>query len=286
MGQKVNPNIFQLSKNDKWPSKYLEKSSIEFSLYTKKDKEIRNFIHRFFRTYHIILHNCKIYYFNKSLHILISYYPIIKKTKVIKLKHSDIKQQSFERDFGVFERVKTIFFLKQLFDSLTSFIGERTKLFLVLKELRFYTNYITKEKRIRNRIKKNLTPLRRYQESLFFNEGVTLLFNCVIHRESSKLLAQFIAVQLKNLKRHNFFIRFIAHTLKLLKKNSLSKSKGIKIEINGRINGRPRARSKIVKISNTVSVLTIDSIINYSEKISFTRKGAFGIKVWIHELGY
>lgn len=74
MGQKTNPKIFQLSKTSNWQSKCFEKKITDYSKYTKKDLEIRNFIEKFFKTRHRTVHQCKICYFEKSLHIFVSYH--------------------------------------------------------------------------------------------------------------------------------------------------------------------------------------------------------------------
>jgi len=76
MGQKVNPNIFQIKNTNNWKSKYFEKKIIEYSIYSKKDQEIRNFINTFFKNQKIkiTIHNCKLYYLEKSLHIFVSYH--------------------------------------------------------------------------------------------------------------------------------------------------------------------------------------------------------------------
>jgi hypothetical protein len=76
MGQKTNPNIFQLGKTNNWKSKYFEKKITEYSIYSKKDLEIKNFIHTFFKNQKIkiTIHHCKLYYLDKSLHIFISYH--------------------------------------------------------------------------------------------------------------------------------------------------------------------------------------------------------------------
>ena len=34
MGQKINPNIFQINKTNEWNSKYIEKKSKDFYLHT------------------------------------------------------------------------------------------------------------------------------------------------------------------------------------------------------------------------------------------------------------
>jgi len=130
---------------------------------------------------------------------------------------------------------------------------------------------------------KQTVKLRKYKDSEFFQEGIKILFTCATNKKSSKLLAHFIANQLKKLKFHNFFLRFIKDTLSLFKKSVISKFKGIKVKVKGRLNGRPRARSKVIKIANNIPVLTIDSTINYSETTAFTPNGTLGVKVWIHE---
>lgn len=78
MGQKTHPNIFQLSKTNNWQSKCFEKKGTEYSKYSKKDLEIRSFIQKFFISRNRIVHHCKICYFEKSLHIFVSYYLNVK----------------------------------------------------------------------------------------------------------------------------------------------------------------------------------------------------------------
>jgi ribosomal protein S3 len=106
-----------------------------------------------------------------------------------------------------------------------------------------------------------------------------MLLICSTIRRSSALLAQFLAVQLKTLKKHNYFFKFIKDTLTLFNTNTLSKIKRIKIKIKGRLNARPKAKSQVLKIGQDVSVMRIRSNIDYSEKTAFTSNGTLGIKV-------
>jgi len=62
----------------------------------------------------------------------------------------------------------------------------------------------------------------------------------------------------------------------------LSKVQGIKILIAGRLNNAARSRNKIIKIGK-ISLLEINSKIDYSETTAFTSNGTFGVKVWICE---
>jgi hypothetical protein len=134
-------------------------------------------------------------------------------------------------------------------------------------------------KKVKDLLKKNLIKLRRYKEEKFYREGIETLLTCSITRKPSALLAQFISVHLKTLKKHNFFLKFLKDGLELFNTNTLSKIKRIKIKIKGRLNARPKARKRVLQIGNDVSVLTIDSIIDYSEKTAFTPNGTLGIKV-------
>jgi ribosomal protein S3 len=73
MGQKTNPSIFRLTKTSDWKSKYIEKKSTEFYLYTSKDVEIRKFLHKFFKDNGLTLHNCSINHSNELFNLFITY---------------------------------------------------------------------------------------------------------------------------------------------------------------------------------------------------------------------
>lgn len=397
MGQKTNPRIFQLSKTSNWQSKCFEKKTIEYSKYSKKDLEIRSFIEKFFTNRNRIVHHCKICYFEKSLHIFVSYHlntklssslhgsiPGIERFKVkkkwrepckipkltnfkCKIIKSYIKQVSHKprrqtktfpfvyckilNQFTTFiqilqtsrisylkktlktlsiiiykyKRIKTDLMLnfkhltkpvellheltrtlynkklrnkeekeekrigalkdmltEKMTDSLQYFTSKNITLWIHLKALNLNKSKKTR-KNIKNILKKNLIKLRKYKEEKFYEEGIEILLICATVRKPSALLAQFLAVQLKSLKKHNFFFKFIKDALKLFNTNTLSKIKRIKIKIKGRLNARPKAKSRVLKIGKDVSVVRIRSNIDYSEKTAFTSNGTLGIKVWIQE---
>lgn len=134
-------------------------------------------------------------------------------------------------------------------------------------------------RKVKDILKKNLIKLRKYKEEKFYREGVEMLLTCSIIRKPAALLAQFLAIKLKTLKKHNFFLKFIKEGLKLFSTTILSKTKRIKIKIKGRLNARPKAKSRVLKVGKDVAVLTICSDIDYSEKTAFTSNGTLGIKV-------
>jgi len=100
-------------------------------------------------------------------------------------------------------------------------------------------------------------------------------------KNPTSLLAEFLAQQMAFLKRHNHFLIFFKTLLVLFINSKFSKIKGIKIVINGRFNGAPRAKNRLILIGN-ISIQTIDNSIDYSQATSYTKNGTFGIKVWIN----
>jgi hypothetical protein len=173
-------------------------------------------------------------------------------------------------------------FLNHFFLSLSLFYNIRINISLTLNKLNSNIKNQIQQKKLKI-IKKNLIKLRRYENNEFFNTGINILFLCISKKNSAMLLANFIANQLKTLKRHNFFLRFIKNALTLLTNKTFSKLQGIKIKIKGRFNKAPRARHKIIQIGNSVPALTLKSKIDYFETISFSSNGTFGVKVWICE---
>lgn len=173
-------------------------------------------------------------------------------------------------------------FVNKLTASLKDFNSENCRLRLHFKTLNISRSKESKKK-ILDILKKKLIKLRKYREEKFYQEGVNILLTCATIRKPSTLLIQFLSVQLKMLKNHNFFLNFIKDALLVFNKYVLSKIKRIQIQIKGRLNARPKAKSRVLKIGKDISVLTIDSVIDYSEKTAFTLNGTLGIKVWIHE---
>lgn len=353
MGQKTNPIIFRLNNDNTnaWESSYFEKKSTESALYNFKDLEIRKFINRFFDYNGLLIHKLKLFYFNNTLHIFISYFSNLKtvtsintdnKSQKIKLttkrknneslrKYAQIKKNSkkyikygelnhltklkksnskfiltkgnpisklrrirflkYYKNYLLtqkhknFSNIKTNSFLNRFFESLKKFTNNKVNISLTLNKLNVNVKQTITKKKLKV-LKKNLTKLRRYEQNEFFKEGVNILFIATTHKNSAKLVSQFIATQLKKLKRHNFFLRFIKTVLVLFHTKTFSNLKGMKIKIKGRFNRAPRARHKIIEIGNGVPALTISSKIDYAETTAFTSNGTFGVKVWICEKKY
>jgi small subunit ribosomal protein S3 len=135
--------------------------------------------------------------------------------------------------------------------------------------------------------KKNLKQislrLRKFERTNFSLEGKKLLLPFSSHQCSAKLLANFIATQLRTIKkRQNFFISFLKESLNIVVDQKFSKIKGIKLIIKGRLNNASRSKHRVIKIGK-IPLMTTDSKINYAESTAFTSNGTIGVKIWICE---
>lgn len=211
---------------------------------------------------------------------------LTKEKKTLKLRRIRFlkyyKNYLLTQNYETISSIKTNSFLNKLFESLSQFTNNKLNISLTLNKLNSNIKQNVTKKNLKI-LKKNLVKLRRYEQNEFFKEGVNILFLATTRKNSAKLLSQFIASQLKKLKRHNFFLRFIKNTLILFNNKTFSKLEGIKIKVKGRFNRAPRARHKIIEIGNGVPALTISANIDYAETTAFTSNGTFGVKVWICE---
>lgn len=204
----------------------------------------------------------------------------IKRLNYLKIYKKYLLIKKYE-NFNNIEKNKI---LLKFFESLSLFINKKINIFLTFKQLNKNSKQLFNSENIEI-LKKKIVVLKKYEQNSFFKEGLNTLFTCTTQKNSANLLAEFIATQLKKLKRHNFFLRFVKTALLIFitDKKSTSIIKGIKIKIKGRINGVPRAKHKIINIGKGVPNLTINSNINYAEKTSYTSNGTLGIKIWTYE---
>lgn len=185
------------------------------------------------------------------------------------------------KNFKHFDSIKPNSFTTKFFTSLHFFLKKNIKIFLTLQQLNKNTHQSANKDKAKF-LKKSLIKLRRYRQNEFFKEGVSLLFMSTTESQMSSLLSKFISTHLaKSKKKHNFFLKFLKTTLTLFENNPFSNVKGIKIRVNGRLNGRPRAKHKIINIGNGVPAISLKSNINYAESTAFTSNGTLGVKVWI-----
>lgn len=321
MGQKSNSNLFNLVQQQKKQSSYIEKRLIDQSVFLKIDLEIKNFIREFFKTQEIIMNRCKIVYLKNSIYIYIPYYQKVKnayniiftksnekKIKIIKnrfntkslVKMKQLKKYVLKRTIfnnwkltniskfsekKIIQKISNIsevwVFIETLFTSLKNLTFKKFKVFLILDQ-KNKKLHILKQKLSIIKKKQKLINLRKYKQHKFFEETINLLYVCLSNKNSSKMLAKYLAFEFQILRRHNYFLRFIKNTLILFNKQNLfSKIWGIKIQIKGRLNGNSRAKNRIIQVAKKIPLLTKNLNIDHFEEISFSQNGTFGIKVWI-----
>lgn len=205
------------------------------------------------------------------------------KTKISKIQRIKIlkyyKQYLNLKENKNIDNIKKNNFLNSFFQSINLFYNKLVKINLILKPLNNNIKKIVNQKK-HILLQKKMISLQKYQRNEFFKEGINLMFLCIRNKNSAYLLSDYISTNLKKLKNHNFFLRFIKTTLTILRKTFPSLVKGIKIKVKGRINRRPRAKHKNIIIGN-VPLITLSSCIDYSETTAYTSNGTLGVKIWI-----
>jgi len=319
MGQKTNSNIFRLGlKNNNWKSKYFEKSSEEFSLYSFQDFEIQKYLKQFLKLNGLILHNYKLQYSETTIHIFISYYITFKSLTLINKINSNqniisIKKTNKKKNFFFttnqkrkpkkrlkllkqYKKIlnynrsknlkiyKTINFAEKLLEGLTIFTNKKINIFITFQNINKGLSMKLNLNQFKS-LKQMLLQFRRDFRLNFFKETLNILLICINKKNSARLLSEYISYQLNKLtktKQHRFFLIFIKRMLVTLSKTNFYKINGIKIIIKGRFNGVPRARKHILLIGK-VPLQSFDSKIDYYQSTAYTSNGTFGVKTWICE---
>ena len=276
MGQKTNSNVLRLSlKKNEWKSKYIEKLSEDSTLFIHNDLEVRKYLDRFFHLHGLILHNCKINHSDGAVDIFVCYFVTAKALKLVQsFKNTKISITSVNNKLPSN-------FTEILLESISGFTKKKVNVSFTFHNLNGKLSLKLNRAQI-SPLKKMKLQLKQFSRASFFKEAMNILFIVARKRQSSKLLAQFIAFQLSATKRHNYFLIFLKQALSLMLKSKFSFASGIKIVIKGRFNAAPRARSKTIQVGN-ISLQFFEARISYSQTTAYTPNGTFGIKVWICE---
>lgn len=276
MGQKTNASIFRLGlKNSEWNQKYIEKNNEESTLYLYKNIEIQDYIDTIFKHYNFLVHSCNIEYNYNNTNILIHYYEL-------KNLNPKIKEENISK-FKNNNKNINLFLIKNIITpGLNLYIKNKAiNLKTVNLNKKFELNIIKKKNFYE--YKKTLKLFKKFFKTPWQKDIIKLLFISSCEKNSAKLIANAIAFCLnKYPKKHNYLLFLIKKTFSILLKISFIKIKGIKIAINGRFNGAPRSKKKILKVG-IVSLQSLKANISYHNSTSYTSNGTFGIKVWICE---
>lgn len=228
MGQKINPNIFRLSRTDNWNSKYTEKKSNEFYLYPAKDLEVRKFITTFLKKNGLSVHKLKLNYLNNNLNIFVSYAPncdsiftinsLNKAQKIKFFKNSVLKNKVLK----AYNRIKTtiknthnyeIINYKKKFGVAELQSLKKLQRIQILKHYKKYLN-LKKDKKIKNLInneflKKLFESLQEFFEGKLHNISLILkplnkVINRILKKKQRGLLKKRL-IKLKKYQRQKFF---------------------------------------------------------------------------------
>lgn len=321
MGQKTNSTLLRLGLNNNgWKSKYTAKTSEESSLTVFKDQEIQTYLSQFLANAGLIFHDYKIHINYNTIFLYVSYLISLKsiiilnqttsnqkiklrknrrisykktkklsntKTKSVKQNFFVINSQHYKRQM-LLKKYKNYFNIKtnsnidnlseQLLETINLFTNRKSNIYITFKNLNSNTTLQLSPKTWKN----NLLLLKKYRKQKFFKETINVLLIVIKHKNSGRLLAEFLAKQLTKLSRQSYFLIFIKRSLELFVRSSISEVCGVKIIINGRFNGRPRARNNIIAVGN-IPTQTLKTNIDYHQSVAFSSNGTFGIKVWISE---
>lgn len=133
-----------------------------------------------------------------------------------------------------------------------------------------------------DKVSLNINQFKRFKNESFFESSLSLMKILLSSNNNSGLLAKFISKFFKLLhktKKLNKFFLFLGFLLKFLVKNSLL-IKGVKIQIKGRLRGSSRSKTRLIQYG-IVPLQTIDSTVSYTLTHTHTVYGTFGIRVWI-----
>lgn len=239
-------------------------------LNNRRDKKQRSFKRS--------LISLKLNYFLKDEKLKLS------KIKMCRIKRVNLlkkyKQSLNFESFRTHENLIKNGFIEQILETLSLFTSKKFHIFLVFRNLnKGMTFKLSKEEQ--NFLKKKILFLKRYSKNKFFRESLNIVFTTIKVKNSAEIIAEFLAQQIAFLNRHNHFLVFVKKLLNLFINSKFSKIKGVKIVINGRFNGAPRAKSRLILIGN-VSTQTITNFMDYAQTTSYTKNGTFGVKVWIN----
>jgi len=308
------------SSKIKWDFNQTEKNIEETSDYLIKSVYIKTFVVRFFRMHGLLVNQCNLSYCSNVLNVYVSFFIMLESITFIehqnflskintKGSYSSLKRQkklrtssgkflipktSLRRRFPGISHKKRVFsklkwskkkilfensFTKKLLNCLNLFCGGKTTCKILFENLG--KGLSVRLKNLQARIfRKTILKLRMYSRFPFFKEVINIYTVLITKSNTSKLFAEFIALQLCLLKKHNTFITFLKRSLTLIISSKLSRLKGLKVNLKGRLNGVARARTKNLLIGK-VPLQTLSHNITYSCVTAYTLNGTIGVKVWL-----
>ena len=272
MGQKINSTLYRLKVYKNWEASYATSNSTEMAYHVIQDLQIKKFVRRFLNKCNLILHTLKLRKCNGQVEVLIQYC-----VNVTLLKDNDFHQKP------VFSR-KVDYHVPDLSLNLTESLLQHVSMNPTLKVVmqcisRLPSNIYNTPAHFLF-FNSMLYSWRRHFKNPGFNYFVNSLLTVATKKDSARFLSRIIAGQLAETKRHNSLLNFWQKSFLSLVNSPFCEIKGLKLQVKGRINGRPRAKSIKVAIGG-VPTLTLSSNIDCGKHTCFTQNGTIGVCVWI-----
>lgn len=268
MGQKSNPNSFQLSKksNNIFFSAF---NSLEYSNYLKDYLSISSNLINFFEKNKCIVKDCHIM-LNNNKSFLTIFINFVVLTDISKKPNNNFLEVSF--------------ILKKFWSVLNRFGYSGSKR-LILQNL----NKLVLDKRNINFEKKTQESFKFFRNEVYFDSGNNLFYLLCNTTNNANLFAKFIAFYFKKYHRSakiNKFFNYLQKFVSLIgakeKLNFPSILNGIKIQIKGRFRGSSRTKIRVFE-AGSIPLQTVNINIRYSQVHVTSSYGVFGVKVWVLE---
>lgn len=310
MGQKAHPVGTRLGILSNWESEWFTTNKTTNSHLTVQTHELKNLLGAFLFIKGFLVHSLKLKYFNNTLFLKISLIPTylkwlsLKKINLknfysLKLKKLQLKKNLiYNKKYKNFKLTKdSYFFNKFFFLLLKNFIKSKLLLlkkiyhkevsFLLIKKLTEsflnLQNFSTCVLKVTDLSKctKMSTPKRgRFFDPTF--EWIYLFSLIKKQKPSALLIGNYVKYLLekKGMKKRQRFVLNSLRRFLIQNQKILTNLKGLKIQVNGRINGRNRSTTYVIQLG-CVPLQTFSKKIDYTFLPCFTLDGVFGIKVWV-----
>lgn len=270
---KLKLNIILKKKIIVFYNKYVIKQRIKTFINNVKLQKIvmlqyQKFIYKNLVKYNNYKNLFKIFLLNKKLYK--------KRLKILRYYKNYVKIS----DNKNIQTLKKKNFLKQCIESLNIFTKKKFNNSLILNQVNNNIIFNLTYRQLQL-LKKLVSQLRQFKNSNFYKKGINIILSTLINLNSTDLLVNYIALNLQIEKRHGFFLKFLVKIFSLLVKHKFSKVKSVKILINGRLNGKPRSKKKLIVINNNMSLMTINSPIYFNQSTAYSLNGTFGVKLWV-----
>lgn len=210
---------------------------------------------------------------NSSIFIKLSLFYTTKKLSIYKKSETCFieNKTSIQNNLSFLEILKSYFnhYKKFLYIYKISIINKTFNSCFLNTSILFYTN-----------LKKYLSSLfiRRYTFFLDFLKIISLYF---YQKITTSFFLYFLSLIFKNLskKYHTKFFKFLLDLFKIFVKLPSSKIKGLKYRICGKLKGKLRSNTSVIRFG-LMPHNSISKTISYSSCHVFTKIGVFGMKLW------